>query len=162
MSLFKHQRVFKEVTVLIKKQNVLTNGTKLTCVKLVVRMTPPPKQRRAEMSSWPPLDVRLSPSPQNLRNTMGRIPTNMEMAPSRTIDTTLAIRTPILTCGRCFYPLATFQMGSEMFGIFCKYQSSLFLYYLYSKVTVNKFLLATFLMLAIEFYDNSGNFSFIF
>ena len=69
------------------------------------------------MSSWPPLDVRLSPSPQNLRNTMGRIPTNMEMAPSRTIDTTLAISTPMLTCERCYYPLATFQMGSEMFGV---------------------------------------------
>ena len=106
--------------VLFNKQNVPTNGTKLTCVKLVVRMTPPPKQRRAEMSSWPPLDVRLSPSPQNLRNTMGRIPTTMEMAPRRTIDTTLAISRPMLTGGRCFYPLATFQMGSEMFGIFCK------------------------------------------
>ena len=74
-------------------RNKLTSGS--MCVKQVVRITPPPKHERAEMSICP-LGVALWPILQHLLSNTGSIPRNKEMPPNRSIEMILACIVSIL------------------------------------------------------------------
>ena len=78
---------------ILRARNKLTSGN--MWVKQVVRITPPPKHERAEMSSCP-LGVALWPILQHLLSSTGNIPRSKEMPPSATIEMILACIVSIL------------------------------------------------------------------